>query len=93
MAAPRSDRFAVSGQKLLSSALVFPQRIPRGQKEDHFDQHESGINPADLARGLDADSMAGPGDRGGQEHVRVELVVSVVDFDQQVEGIHFAGEL
>ncbi len=49
--------------------MVFFERVSGGQEKNGFNQQESGIYPADLARWLDADSMADPGDRGGHEHV------------------------
>jgi hypothetical protein len=73
--------------------VVFSEGVAGSQEKYRFDDDEFGIGPVDLAGGLDADSMAEIRDYGGHEPVRVKLVVPVVDFNQQVEGIYFAGKL
>ncbi len=62
-------RGRIGRQQPLSTLVVFFEGVARGQEKDGFNQQESGIGPADLARGLDADSMANPGDgvNGGEK--------------------------
>ena len=73
--------------------MIFSEGVAGGQVKSRFNKQESWIGPADLAWGPDADSMADVGDCGGHKHVRVKLVVPVVDFNKEVEGVNFAGEL
>ncbi len=68
------------------------KRVTRGKKENRFDQHESGIDPRYLAWWLTTDSVADPRDSGGDEHITVELVVTIMDLNQQVIGINLAGK-
>ncbi len=73
--------------------MVPAKRVARGKKEDCFDHQESWLNPTQLAWRPDADSMANPCDGAGYKHVRVELVVPVVDFNKEVEGVNLSREL
>ena len=72
---------------------VPPKRVTRGKKENRFNKHESGIDPCEPAEWLNADSVANPGDGGSDEHVGVELIVDVMNFDQQPVGVHLSGQL
>ena len=73
--------------------MVPAKCVARGKKEDCFDHQESGLNPTQLAWRPDADSETNPGDGCGHKHVRVELVVAVMNFNQQVVGVNLSGEL
>ena len=68
------------------------KRVTRGKKENCLNQQESGIDPRYLAWWLTADSVADPRDSGGDEHIAIELVVTIMDLNQQVIGINFAGK-
>ena len=73
--------------------MIFSEGVAGGQEKSRFNKQESWIGPTDLALGLDADSMANPGDGAGYKHVRIKLVVPVVYFNKEVESIHFARKL
>lgn len=74
-------------QQLLRAGVVFLERVPRGREEDALQEQESDVHPADAVNG---DSIARIGDGRRDEHVRVKLVVAVMDVDQEVVRIDIA---
>ena len=67
----RSALLHHSSDQLLRPLLVLSQRISRGQKEDHLNQHKSRIDPTELAIGFRRHSEADPDDCGSDKHVGI----------------------
>ena len=77
----------VRSKKLLSSLVIPPERITGGQEKDGLRDEETRIDSVDMAEGAKVNSTAAIGNRRGDTHVGVELVVPVMNLNQQVVRI------
>ena len=78
------------GQQLATPIIVFAKSISRRAEEHEFKNDESSVNPGQWPRRSQADPMADVGNRRGNKHICVELIVLVVNLDEKPECRHIS---